>query len=290
MKAILDLTKAIKNNEFYNNQYKIHGLKKNILFVNPQLSGKQLYKYIIPYFNLYNDEVVTSITGVDKFNKDNHLLTDPQDWNLQEREIAWADFIVFPFTTQSLKPIYDFIRQIDQRIGVYTEIIFNIDFNYYELSDLHPFKKHFTNEIIDIIEQNVINSDIMVVTNALLQEYMIDKFQTLYYEKYSDSETFFQIVCMPMICDNEIMLENINNYKIEQPTKVIYNKKAIQLKKTAQLIKRENIKKENKQKNKDNGTIKTKHTTTDHQPEEKYGTTNNEQSKSKRGRPRNTEK
>ena len=76
MKHIKDIVNAINfNEEYYQNQFDENNWAedKNILFLNPQLSGKQLYKIILPYAHLHNGIIHTAITGISGFYLDLYL-------------------------------------------------------------------------------------------------------------------------------------------------------------------------------------------------------------------------
>ncbi len=55
MKDVLALTKAITDPTFYKEMFDEWGEEKNILFVSPQLSGKHLYKTLLPYFLMQSE-------------------------------------------------------------------------------------------------------------------------------------------------------------------------------------------------------------------------------------------
>lgn len=132
MKAVLDLTKAITDRDYFDEQFSDNGKDKNILFVDPQLNSKHLYRFILPFFSFYNEKVYTAITNLTKYSPYGQIANfDPI---LTQKEIMWADYIVFPFTTASLtKPngIYEAIREVNPNC----KIVFCVDFNYYLLPE-----------------------------------------------------------------------------------------------------------------------------------------------------------
>lgn len=224
MKKVRDLAWALTNVEmsdlkkdFYKSQFTSFGNDKNILFVNPQLSGKELYKTFLPYYGLYNSNVFTALTGVSKYNPKEVLVE--LDVPLNSQQIVWADFIVLPFTTQNLTfgetNLYDAIKRINEQC----QIVFCVDFNYYELSDLHPYKEIFTDKAIRNVEDNIWHSDMCLVTNMVFREYLLDKLKQLYSGRLKDVPTSATLACMPFFINSQIMLENIE-YETEKPTKV----------------------------------------------------------------------
>ena len=76
MKQVLDLINNFKKDEqsieFINNQFEESHFSKNVLFVSPQLNGRNFYKYIMPYILLYEYDVMgTAMIGMDKFKPNN---------------------------------------------------------------------------------------------------------------------------------------------------------------------------------------------------------------------------
>lgn len=209
MKPILDLTKAISKKDYLARQFQNWGEDKNILFVNPQLSGKCLYKMILPFFSLYNQSIATAITGISKYDYEGQLLGG-DEIEIDEKMIDWADFIVFPFTTQPLViEFYERIRSLNREV----KIVFLVDFNFYKLSDYHPFKNIFDEpSALAATEDNIWFADICLTSNAELTGVLVEKFQALGKEKYAETISYLAIACMPYMIDTEIVLKNIVEY------------------------------------------------------------------------------
>ena len=130
MRQVLDLINNFKKDEqsidFINSQFDEPHTNKNVLFVSPQLNGRNFYKYIMPYILLYEYDIMgTAIIGLDKFKQNNEY--DFTKIPLYSKQILWADFIVFPFSIQNLSPLYENIRYINPEV----KIVYNVDFNYY---------------------------------------------------------------------------------------------------------------------------------------------------------------
>jgi len=218
MKQIKNVITAINNEEFYREQFEDFASDKNILFMSPQLSGKQLYKIFLPFCGMYNTNNLTAITSVEKYNP-REQLTNINLPIKSNYEILWADYVVVPFTAQSLTngehDLYDSIRAINSNC----KIVFCIDFNFYELSDLHPYKDIFTREAILKVEDNMWNSDICLVSNMAFRKYLLDKMIKLGENRMSGIHTDAGITCMPFFLDSQILLDNVD-YDPQQPEKV----------------------------------------------------------------------
>lgn len=207
MKSVLDLTRAIGNYDYYYSQFSKWGDEKNILFVSPQLSGNGLYKMILPFFSMFSEKVATAITSLNRYDYREQLLGG-DDFTISDEMIEWADFIVFPFTTQPLVvEYYERIRSIKKD----ARIVFLVDFNFYELTALHPYKFMFDEPIVlSAVEDNIWFSDICLTSNQNLAGYIVNKFGAYAKSKYANTPSFLRVACMPYMIDTDIVLKNVN--------------------------------------------------------------------------------
>ena len=224
MKKIADLASAVTNIEvsekkqqFYEGQFKKFANDKNILFVNPQLSAKQLYKTFLPFFGLYNSNVFTAITGVSKYNPREQLINP--NIPITSKQVVWADFIVLPFTTQNLTKGETNLYEAIKRINEQCKIVFSVDFNFYELSDTHPYKDIFTDEGIMNVEDNIWYSDICLINNMVFRDYLRDKMKQLSTNRMDGISTKAVLALLPFFINSQILLESIE-YETQEPQKV----------------------------------------------------------------------
>lgn len=213
MKTLNDIFKDITDKEFFDNQFKEIHWNKNILFINPQLNGRHFYKYLLPYLSMYEYNAwATAITGIDKYKPLNEY--EPIKIPLNSMQILWADYVVFPFTFDDLTESYKNLRKINPSIN----IVFNVDFNYYELSKNHTVFKDFqSRNAVDNIEKNIFNSDLTLTTNTKLNEVLLEKLKEISETKFKDQESYVSIGTFPLFIDTEIIFENIET-KIQQLT------------------------------------------------------------------------
>lgn len=249
MKAVLDLTKAITNAGYYKSQFEKDGKVKNILFVAPQLTSKHLYNFILPFFSFYNENIFTAITGLSKFNPFEQIARINQEYFPKSNEIAWADFVVIPFTTQDLTKeygLYEAIREVNPN----AQIVFYVDFDYYELPDGHPYKELFEfKDIVKQTEMNILKCDLCLTTNLELHKFLVDKFNKLAETTYKDVEEIpVNFACVGCYIDPEIVLQNVD-FDIEKPKPVINKVNAKKIAVVAEEIKKVDLK-ENKSKGK----------------------------------------
>jgi glycosyltransferase involved in cell wall biosynthesis len=207
MKEILDIFKSSSDPQFIEQQFNYSHDNKNVLFINPKISGRHFYKYILPYITMYSFDVwSTAITGMYEYNHLDEYSVEKTA--LGSKQILWADYIVFPFITEPLSDLYHQLKRINPDV----KIIYNVDFNYYLMSKNHPLYDRFKDESVHrSIEDNIMNSDITMTTNVKLTEYLIDKFEkeiipTGRYEE-NDHRTIFKV--FPLLLDEPLILENI---------------------------------------------------------------------------------
>lgn len=211
MKDILSLKRAITDTDYYETMFSKWGSEKNILFVSPQLSGKHLYKSILPFQCLPDKKedgeliIATGITSLKPFDYRKQLIE--YEIELTDKHIHWADFIIFPFTTQPLsQDIYKKIRGIKPSV----KIMYSVDFNFYELSGDNPYKKIFSDSmILSQVEDNMYFSDSVLVDNLMLADYLVKKVKSLMETKYKDVQGYMGITCLPTMIDSEIVLKNV---------------------------------------------------------------------------------
>lgn len=219
MKAVLDLTKAITDKRYYKEQFEGQGTDKNILFIEPQLASEHLYKYILPFFSFYNENIYTAITSLEKYSPFEQLVGIK---NIpSQKEIMWANYIVFPFTTMDLSKQYGFYEAI-REVNPNCKIVFFVDFNFYEVPDGHPHKKLFEfDNVIDSTERNIILSDICLTSNIYLCDALLKKFTELSETKYQNIENIaVNFGAIPYLIDEEIVLQNVE-FEFSKPAPVI---------------------------------------------------------------------
>jgi glycosyltransferase involved in cell wall biosynthesis len=213
MKVFNDIFRDISDSEIFENQFKEIHWNKNVLFINPQLNGRHFYKYLMPYISMYEyDAWSTAVTSIDRYKPLYEY--EPIKIPLNSMKILWADYIVFPFTLDDLTESYNNLRKINPQIN----IVFNVDFNYYELSKQHPLFKEFEERnAIDNIEKNIFYSDLTLTTNTKLTDSLLDKFKELSSTKFKDLESYVSIGTFPLFIDSEIILENVELKQVKLP-------------------------------------------------------------------------
>lgn len=202
MKAISDLRAALNKESFYIEQFD-YEKSKRILFVNPQLSSRNLYQMLIPYYELLShSDFCSAITnGIRTYNEKDI------DLEIGEEEIKWATHIVFPFTTKNIIPVFTRIKEInDEAIVCYW-----LDYDFYNIPESHPMYKE-TIDNLENIESNCFYTDKIFVDNVFLQKSIQANLGKRFMEVYEQRgyEVYSQISVIPFMFNTDILLSNID--------------------------------------------------------------------------------
>jgi len=230
MKPLVDLKNIIAEKDFIQKQFSIVS-EKNILFINPQLSSKDLYRVFLPYFSL-SETCATAIHHISNYNPIERIIGG-KETQIEDYMIEWANCIVFPFTTQPLVAgLYKRIRALNPMC----KIVYLIDFNFYELLPTHPFYDIFKDETtLKYVEDNMFYSDIVIVSNKNLQIYLLKRWQDkVIPTKYKGLPTNMAIGFMPFVIDEAFMKANIDF----TPEKLLLHKKEKEAKPSPKVQKR----------------------------------------------------
>ena len=92
------IVEATQNPKLIESQFLKSG-QFNILFVNPELTGNDFFKLIMPAWKLKQTEgvIATAFTSVLRYNPTKKY-KNLDDYYISGRHIAWANSIVFPFS------------------------------------------------------------------------------------------------------------------------------------------------------------------------------------------------
>lgn len=204
MKSIKELEVNIRNPELFNSQFEEYS-DTNILWIAPQMTGRQLYKTILPSWYMECDELFTAITGLEKYDPTAQLIDVHVELNTQQ--LLWADIVVFPFTTQPLQELYNQIRMVNEKIKIY----YTVDFNFYLMSKEHPYHSIFSpKQTQQDIEDNMYYSDLVITSNIILQQILRDKLRDLSLTRYKDVFNSPVKVCaVPFLTHEETLTENL---------------------------------------------------------------------------------
>ncbi|WP_025663326.1 glycosyltransferase [Aquimarina megaterium] len=157
MKKVRELLKKSEIKE----DLKIEKLSTEIvrlLYVAPLLNSDGYYRMILPYLELNKvkefDTRVTSVTKWD-FAKTFTIGTD----TLQEEEIRWADYIIFPMLTENYIYLFQAIRVLNPKVYLVMDITRQI----HKIPKMHADYDIFKEEDQDNLFENLLQMD-MVTT------------------------------------------------------------------------------------------------------------------------------
>lgn len=204
MKSIKELELNLRNPDVFHTQFHELG-NTNILWISPQLTGRQLYKTILPYLFMEDMSIYTAISGIERHDPEAQL----QDIHieLETTQVLWADIVVFPFTTQPLKHLYAQLRTINQNIKIY----YSVDLNFYQMTREHPYYGIFgSSNNRTAIEDNMYFSDLVITSNINLQKLLVERLRDLAKERYAKIFNSPVKVCtVPFLIHEDVVKENL---------------------------------------------------------------------------------
>ncbi len=175
--------------------------EKNILFITPTLTGENFYRIIMPFLALSDqDKTETAMLGLEKHNPV-QLYEKKITQGLTSSRIMWANTIVFPFTTQPLKQLYEHIRFLNPTC----KIVYNVEYNIFHLPDADALNLVINSDKMRDIDDNILYADMTLTDNNLLTKYLLEKhFSDA--SKYTDlPENIGNIQTMPFLAMPEAM-------------------------------------------------------------------------------------
>lgn len=140
-----------------------------VVFVMPEMNTTEgIYRSLLPSFYLNKLTTVRAIPiGMSEVK--NSISINQKDYELKRNLIEIADHIVFPFVSYPLRPLIDQIKEIKPKI----KVSYYIDYNFYFVPDSYPFVKEYSGaEMIAIIEDNIIATNQVIVTNTQFYNYL----------------------------------------------------------------------------------------------------------------------
>ena len=163
----------------------------------------------------WSGSAATAITSLGKYNPFEQIV-GLGEGVLYNYQITWADFIVFPFTTDDLSKDnywYQAIREIKPSC----KIVFSVDYDFYNLPDGHKMKELFSHpQMVKNVEKNMLFADLVFTTNYHLSEFLVHRVNHLVTNEYksaldSDKLHLSAVKTIGYNIDRSIVTENIIN-------------------------------------------------------------------------------
>ncbi len=143
----------------------------------PELDTTEgIYRSILPAYiiNAVEKDLRLLIVGMSPKTNVSH---NAKDFQITAELMKETDHFVFPFVSFPLRPIVEFIKDINPS----TKFSYYIDANYYLMQDAYPFAKEYNvKKMIEIIEDNIRVVDQVICTNDSLINYIIAKIKENY--------------------------------------------------------------------------------------------------------------
>jgi len=197
--------------------------EKNILVVSTQLSLQDLFKWILPFLNV--DKAKDShiiLSQLKKYSTVYPSFDITNFRNLTDKQIQWADYIVFPFT---YIPISQLFYQRIYDIAPLCKICYSVDYNFMQMPDYINKSIYLKqDEVRDDIFRNILYSDIVFFWNEKLLEAIKKYAEQFAKDNEIDFDTDF--VFLPLFIDADSIIENVD-YSEEEPIYVDSIKKTI---------------------------------------------------------------
>ncbi len=163
-----------------------------LLYVSPLLNSDGYYRMILPYLELGGVEGfetrVTSVTKWD-FAKTFTISAD----KLQEEEIRWADYIIFPMLTGHYIYLFQAIRVLNPNVYLVMDVTRQI----HKIPKAHPDYEVYKKEDQDQLFQNLLQMDIITTP--------IKKLCKLYQEwlyTYAQKKLSIEFFWLPSLISN----------------------------------------------------------------------------------------
>ncbi|QKX04184.1 glycosyltransferase [Aquimarina sp. TRL1] len=162
MKKVIDLLKKTEIKEG------LEGKKSSpdtvrLLYVSPLLNSDGYYRMILPYLELGKvkgfETRVTSITKWD-FSKKFTIGTD----TIEEEEIRWADYIIFPMLIENYRYLFQAIRILNPKVYLVMDIVRQIHKIPKSHADHGIYSKFNTEQLLgNIVEMDMITTPLKML-------------------------------------------------------------------------------------------------------------------------------
>ncbi|TPN85826.1 glycosyltransferase [Aquimarina algicola] len=135
----------------------------NILYVAPKENASGYYRMVLPYRFLYFHATFdTHVVGLGKedFSKPFALSKELE----LDQWAAWADYMIFPMTTQPLHYLCKAFKSIHPKL----RLVMDIDTPIHFLSKHDPLSKKLDQKKLESLEQNMLQMDMLTFSNDRL--------------------------------------------------------------------------------------------------------------------------
>lgn len=184
MRTIKELQARLNPKNSFDQRYNIEADDKiHLLYVSPKFNATGFYRMITPALEINKTDthkaIITSIETNDFSRKLSDFLNQ-----LDERLIAWADYIIFPSLFSDISYLLQAIKMLNPSV----QLVMDLDRNYFAIPVSIPLSRKLTNDKLKRLENNLGLMDIVTVANEAFQKFL----QRFIDDRLENAHTFVQ--------------------------------------------------------------------------------------------------
>ncbi|MFL0148009.1 glycosyl transferase family 2 [Tenacibaculum maritimum] len=184
MRTIKELQARLNPKNSFDQRYNIEADDKiHLLYVSPKFNATGFYRMIAPALEINKTDTHKAIFTSIETNDFSRKLSDFVN-QLDERLIAWADYIIFP----SLFSDVSYLMQAIKTLNPSVQLVMDLDRNYFAIPASIPLSRKLTNEKLKRLEHNLGLMDIVTVANEAFQKFL----QRFIDDRLENAHTFVQ--------------------------------------------------------------------------------------------------
>ena len=184
MRTIKELQAKLNPKNSFDQRYSIEADDKiHLLYVSPKLNATGYYRMITPALEINKTDTHKAIITSIETNDFSRKLSDFVN-QLDERLIAWADYIIFP----SLFSDVTYLMQAIKMLNPSVQLVMDLDRNYFAVPISIPLSRKLTNDRLKCLENNLGLMDIVTVANEAFQKFL----QRFIDDRLENAHTFVQ--------------------------------------------------------------------------------------------------
>lgn len=184
MRTIKELQARLNPKNSFDQRYNIEADDKiHLLYVSPKLNATGYYRMITPALEINKTDTHKAIITSIETNDFSRNLSDFVN-QLDERLIAWADYIIFP----SLFSDVSYLLQAINTLNPSVQLVMDLDRNYFAVPVSIPLSRKLTNDKLKCLENNLGLMDMVTVANEAFQKFL----QRFIDDRLENAHTFVQ--------------------------------------------------------------------------------------------------
>lgn len=184
MRTIKELQARLNPKNSFDQRYNIEADDKiHLLYVSPRLNATGYYRMITPALEINKTETHKAIITSIETNDFSRKLSDFVN-QLDERLIAWADYIIFPSLFSDVSYLLQAIKMLNPSV----QLVMDLDRNYFAIPVSIPLSRKLTNDKLKRLENNLGLMDIVTVANEAFQKFL----QRFIDDRLENAHTFVQ--------------------------------------------------------------------------------------------------